>query len=113
MLLQIPKKSESILPVVQQFKEELKMYYGSRLNQLILYGSYARGTQWKESDIDLLVVLNDINSEVEEINKLAELKIDLMLKYDVYISPNPTTTEKYLNSDLPLFVNIHKEGIEI
>lgn len=109
----LPGKSRSILPVVLQFKEELKTHYGNRLNKLILYGSYARGSQWKESDIDLLVVLNDINSEIEEIKKLAELKIDLMLKYDIYISPNPTTAEKYRNSDLPLYVNIHKEGIEI
>jgi predicted nucleotidyltransferase len=35
----------------------LRSIYGERLAKIILYGSYARGEQTPESDIDLLVVL--------------------------------------------------------
>ena len=43
-------------------------YYGSRLNRIILYGSYARGEQREDSDVDLMIVLND--SEVDAASEL-------------------------------------------
>ena len=33
--------------------------FGERLHRLILYGSHARGDATEDSDIDLLVVLNE------------------------------------------------------
>ena len=38
---------------------ELKSVYGSLLTEIILYGSYARGTQTDESDVDIALILAD------------------------------------------------------
>ena len=48
----------SIEKVLQELKKELKNIYGKRLKKLILYGSYARTEAWKDSDIDVVVLLN-------------------------------------------------------
>jgi len=44
--------------VVQKCKDTLAKVYGKRLKGVILYGSIARNTAGKTSDIDLLILLS-------------------------------------------------------
>lgn len=44
-------------PILSSFKKEIKEILGKNFHDLILFGSYARGEESTESDIDLLVVL--------------------------------------------------------
>lgn len=45
-----------MLPVIEQianeYKASLRELYGDELAELILFGSYARGDYWEESDVD-------------------------------------------------------------
>ncbi|MDZ4847509.1 MAG: nucleotidyltransferase domain-containing protein [Chitinophagales bacterium] len=58
----------------QEFLKEVlsaaRKYYGSRLEKIVLFGSYARGDQQKDSDVNLMIVLKDerINAPVEILN---------------------------------------------
>jgi uncharacterized protein len=108
-----PENTIQVLPVVSELSNRIRNHYGHRLNGVILYGSHARGEASKESDIDLLVVLNQMNRAFHEIDVLTDLKFDLSLDHDLSISLNPTTTEILESSDLPLFRNIRREGIWI
>ena len=108
-----PKKSLSIKNLVYQMKNIMIAHYGSRLKFVVLYGSYARGDFRKDSDIDLLVVLDNLESEYKEIDVLTELKTDLMLENEIFISTNPTTLEKFIDSDLIFYKNVRKQGILI
>ncbi|MCR2000623.1 MAG: nucleotidyltransferase domain-containing protein [Blautia caecimuris] len=48
---------------------------------MVLYGSYARETYTSESDVDIAVLLNgNLNESTED--RLADLVVDLNLKYD-------------------------------
>ncbi|BCU67745.1 hypothetical protein HS7_11820 [Sulfolobales archaeon HS-7] len=70
--------------------------YGEDLISLVLFGSYARGEQRKDSDIDVLVVLKEINDRYEVMKKF--IKVDDILEttlypelrkegFDPYVSP--------------------------
>jgi len=50
---------------------------------------------------------------MEEIDTLAELKTDILLDSDIYISTNPTSINKFENSNLFFYRNIRKEGVII
>ena len=111
MKTKLPEKSKEIEVTLGRLKEAISKHYKNRLNQLILYGSYARGDFNENSDIDLLVVLNEIESEMKEIDALADIKTDILIDSDIYISINPVSSDKLLNSVFLYYQNIRNEGV--
>ncbi len=113
MKTELPDISVSVKNNIEKLKSIVSNHFGSRFKYFILYGSYARGDFHKDSDIDVLVVLDNIKSEMNEIDTLADLKTDILLNSDIYISTNPTSIQKFENSSLFFYQNIRKEGIII
>ena len=104
----------SIRAVIGEFRERLQTWYGDRLNKLILYGSYARGDFHDESDVDLLIVLNDAElSKIKEINSLVDLKLDLMIDHSVLLSTKAVTVNDLLTRQNAIYHFIRREGIEV
>ncbi len=109
----IPNKSQTIVPIINQFKTDLQKIYGQRFVKLILFGSYAKGKQHEESDVDLLLILNNMSSPSYEVAFTNELKTNYLLDYEIYFSIIPTTPDNFENTANPLYYNIKKEGIVI
>ncbi|MCF2501150.1 MULTISPECIES: nucleotidyltransferase domain-containing protein [Dyadobacter] len=107
----IPKE---ISALSQEFVSKVSQLYGKRLNKVILFGSYARGEQHEESDVDYMVVLNDEEiRSYNEINMLAPISSDLGMKYGFWISAIPYTNNKLFFGETPLGKNVIREGIEL
>jgi predicted nucleotidyltransferase len=53
--------------VLEEFRRQLIEHFGSRLVGLTLFGSHARGEAGAESDIDVAVVLDRIDSHTERV----------------------------------------------
>ncbi|MEI6749193.1 MAG: nucleotidyltransferase domain-containing protein [Bacteroidales bacterium] len=109
----IPEVSENIIPILTRFKDSARNVYGPKLKKVILYGSYARGMAHNNSDIDLMIVLSEMESAFEEIDRLNDIKFNIGLDYEVYISTNPVSEYNFSHSKLPLYRNVAREGIEI
>ena len=82
--------------LVQQFRDELGLALGSNLEQIILYGSRARGDEEPDSDLGVLVVVqNSGRSERETIHRIAyQLMWDS--EFQPLISLNIIDREHYL-----------------
>jgi predicted nucleotidyltransferase len=107
-----------MLPIIRQvaneYKETLASIYGEELVELILFGSYARGTYNEESDLDFAVVLrNPQTRAAAEISKIAPIGSRLSLKYGIMLSSFPTSHLKKETSMQGIFQDIRKEGIAI
>ncbi len=59
----------------------LKERFGERIESIVLYGSYARGENRGESDIDILII-GDL-----KLDEVVDVVYPIILKYGVYISP--------------------------
>ena len=94
-----------------KLRDELRELYGARLQGVILYGSYARGTQTQQSDIDVAVILDGVVKPGLEIDRMNNAVTDLNLEYDTLISVYPVSSSDYRSRRSPLLINLRREGI--
>ena len=100
---------------LQQLMAELKAglgdLYGPRLHVVYLFGSYARGEADAESDVDVLIVLDDFDRYGAEVDRTSELVASLSLKHGVSISTVFVRRADWLRGDTPFLSNVRKEAI--
>ncbi len=79
----------------QELQEILKRYtadvcalYGERLCEVILYGSYARGDYREDSDIDIMILVDDMNDDeaYHKRKELSELDYNYNCAHDILLS---------------------------
>src|SRR3989304_994398 len=99
-----------IRKLMKELKEGLVRIYGDRLKGLYLYGSYARGEARSDSDIDVMIVLNNYESYGKERDRTGELASSLSLEYGISISRVVMKETQWKNSDTPLLRNIRVDG---
>lgn len=100
--------------VGQELKTALGKLYGSRFSELILFGSYAKGSYHPESDVDFAVVLADDGfSPASEIMRITPYTTDIGLRYNVAVSILPVSRKRLRVSPLPVYEAIRSEGITL
>src|SRR5882672_4726305 len=100
--------------LLNKTRSALRTIYGERLDKIILYGSYARGEQTPESDIDLLIVLNDPQLDTgKEIRLINNFIYPLSIQYNIDISAHPVTQKKFLKGAGFFLKLVKKEGKEL
>ena len=94
--------------ILEEFVGECKKKFKENLVSIVLFGSYARGEFKEESDVDLLVILNELPDSWKERTKLFEGLVDeIWKKYKKYIEIIPLTKEETLENlkdKTPLFL---------
>ncbi len=80
--------------------------------RMILFGSVARGDDNDESDIDILIVVNQDNSELESL--IDNIVVDFILKKEEVISPHVMTEEHFNKTkDYSFLKTVMAEGVPI
>ncbi len=91
-------------------RAQLAALYGDRLRGLFLYGSYARGDADAESDVDLLVVLNQVTRYAAEVDRTGPIGAALSLQYGVSISLVFVSESAWRRTKSPFLMNVHDEA---
>jgi predicted nucleotidyltransferase len=104
-------------PLVAQLLQEIRAFYGNRLVTLALFGSYARNDMRNDSDLDLLIIADNLPKgrmpRVEEFlrieKKLEPLRSELSgQNLHPYFSPILKTPEDAAQGS-PLFLDMTEE----
>jgi predicted nucleotidyltransferase len=77
---------------LQEFCGAVRVQFGPRLRELALFGSRARGEGNEESDVDVLVVIDDMTHA--EGRSVAHLAGDVLTHHDVLVSPFAVSTAR-------------------
>jgi predicted nucleotidyltransferase len=114
-LPQVRERSTQPKRVIQdilcQLRAGLEQIYGEQLKGVYLFGSYARGDADRESDCDVLVVLQDFKRYAQEVDRTGELAADLSLKHGVTISTVFMREREWLHGDTPFLFNVRDEAL--
>lgn len=97
--------------LLQKLKSGLEAIYRKRLRGLYLYGSYARGEEDRESDVDVLVVLDQFDHYAAEVDRTGDLCATLSLKYDVSISRVFVSERDWKERETPFLENVREEAV--
>lgn len=103
--------SETIRVLMAELKVGLSQFYRDQLKGVYLYGSYARGEQDAESDVDVLIVLRQVGQYGAEVDRTGHLISTLSLKHGVSISRVFVSEQDWLNRDTPFLDNAREEAI--
>ena len=105
---------ENVDNEIKNFIKAVQKLLDKRLKKVILYGSYARGDFNKNSDIDIVILIDLSFEEIEDYrDKISDIAYDIELDTGVILSPIIKNIDIYNNrvKFVPFYRNIQKEGV--
>ena len=112
-LVQAPAPDPLGLQTARRLRRALRAVLGDRLVGIYLYGSRARGDHDPDSDVDVLVVLDEIGTYAADLRATGEATSRLSLEAGVTISRLLATRQSWLRRDRPILRVIADEGIRV
>lgn len=98
-------KGEAI-KIAQKYISNLTDKY--QIDKAYLYGSFAKGTNHPDSDIDLAIVIQSVSDIIDVQIDLLQMRTD----EDLMIEPHPFRIEDF-NINNPVVAEILRYGIEL
>jgi predicted nucleotidyltransferase len=92
-------------------KAGLEHLYRERLENVYVFGSHARGEANSESDVDLLIVVDEVPDYGEEIRRTSELVSSLALQYDISISRVFVSRAHWERAASPFLINVRQDAV--
>lgn len=104
--------------ILNEFAKSSRQAFGDELNEIILYGSYARGDYDEESDVDIAILMNVPKENETEYHKaLTKIIGDIYEKYGYSPVLSPIVISSVFFDEwkecLPFYRNVAREGVKI
>ena len=102
--------------IIKQLCDGISPLFPDSKMDVILFGSYARGTFDEGSDIDLMLLVDSPSEEIAQKNwQIGDIAGELLVEYGIQISPIVENRSWFTgNADvIPLFRNILREGVRV
>ena len=101
---------------MRDFTAQAKNVYGDKLQEVILFGSCARGDYDDESDVDIMILLDvpeeNIRQERDRLDPVI-WNLDQKYEYDLLFSPIVKSKDsyEYWIQALPFYQTVQNEGV--
>jgi predicted nucleotidyltransferase len=106
-----------VVEALTRFRRALDARFGERLKEVRLFGSYARGEAWEESDIDVLVLIEQVTAgERDEVISFAWRAGDVAPDTWLVLTPLVRTPEGFdelRRRERRIAHDIDREGITL
>ena len=107
----VVRSPAEVRAILAELRLGLESLYGTRLCGLYLFGSYARGEAEPESDIDVLIVLDQVSDYPCEVDRTGPLASTLSLRHGLSLS-RVFLSRRAWTEGADFFVkNVRQEGI--
>ena len=99
-------------PILTRFRAALDETYGERLERVVLFGSHARGNARPDSDYDIAVFLNDLDSFGAEAGRIAAIGTDILYDTGAVINAIPFKAGAY-RERTGLMQELRRDGLDL
>ena len=110
------KKNSEVMPIVEMYIAEIKRILGADYIRASVYGSFARGDNDRDSDIDIVIFTSRPEEDFYDlISAISESTFEYNVRYNVMLSPVFENVECFNRrmTYVPFYQNIEREGIRI
>ncbi|NIO20385.1 MAG: hypothetical protein GTN76_06500, partial [Candidatus Aenigmarchaeota archaeon] len=113
------REEKKRLEVIKKFTKEVLKKYGSVVRSVVLFGSSARGSWHKESDIDVFIIIDDTKQKITpNVKEQMEDDFDVIAKK---LSSKLSVQQPYLLTEFwnmvrighPIVFNFIREGVPV
>ena len=104
------KTSAEVGAIMGELRGRLDEIYGGRLRDLVYFGSYARGDAGPESDLDVLIVLDQVGGYMAEVRRAGGVVGALALEHDLSITPVFVAEQSWRDADSTFLRNVRAEA---
>ena len=113
------KEEKKRLEIIKKFTKEILKKYGPAIRSVVLFGSSARGSWHKESDIDIFIIIDDTKQKITpNVKEQMEEDFDEIAKK---LSDKLSVQQPYLLTEFwnmvrighPIVFNFIREGVPV
>jgi predicted nucleotidyltransferase len=94
-----------------RLRQRLAELYGERLRGVYVFGSHARGDAGPGSDLDVLIVLDRVDTYRSEIHRTSHLIAELSLESGISLSRVFVPEAEWLGGQSPFLANVRREAV--
>jgi predicted nucleotidyltransferase len=108
----LPNLTPDEREAISDFSKRLREEFGPLIKEIIFFGSKVKGENNKDSDIDILVILNSLSWEIKR--GISELAAEENIKHNVVITTiryDVDTWENPVIKASPFAMSVKNEGI--
>lgn len=102
--------------LIKQYVSAIRDIYGKHIKQIILYGSYARGDFHKDSDVDIMILVDLPDTQIESYSDaLSELGFEYNVNHGIWFMPVVKNVQHFGRwcTVYPFYSNVVKEGVTL
>ena len=71
---------DTVRDIMYQFSQQMRRIFGVHLSKVIVYGSYARGDYQKNSDVDVMILVDLTEEEIKKRERMRFTTLLLILR---------------------------------
>jgi len=95
-----------IVQIIEEYIKAVREKY--EIDAVYIFGSYAKGTQNEDSDIDVAIISADFNDRIDDMVELLMLKTEI----DLRIEPHPFNKKEF-EEENPFVEEIKNTGLKV
>lgn len=99
--------------ILKRFADQAKEILQGNLISLVLFGSRARGKARADSDVDLLLVVQDLQRASQALDTLDEVVLDLLLEHGLLLALVPAEAAQFARQERLLYRLASREGVRL
>ena len=107
---------QTLREILKYLCVRLRELLGASMQDVILFGSYARNEASDESDIDIMILSDMDRADISALQwKVGEVVSEILLDYGILVSPIVENRAFFLENQevMPFFRSIDREGVRI